>query len=527
MRKTKFFLVFLIVFLLVSLFPRVYGNPDVAFTDGFEDQTFGKWDDNGAPTIWAIGTYGSGSGGSADPHSGDYDAWATEFAAGYLQSDNITLSDASAATYSLWLQGDDLETDDVVISFWNGTDFNTIFSWVKFTNPDDVWFEVSGSIASEYWNDDFSVRVDAVTGNNENVWVDDVLIEKTVASNDISRYGSASLTFSVSSYSVWSFNRQGTSTVTFASGGNREASLAKETVADITFASSSEKKTSFFKWASAGLAFLINSIADISGGMQFLNFFGTAILTFATNAFETFNFLQWGSSTLTYTINSFKNMGWLKTSASSLSFTSASSQLYVFLRTSVTSLALSISSFANFLGLSFLNFFGSVTLSFTTNSFKLIDFTRLGIASLGFTINSFADLISQTFVNLFGSATLTFLSNGIVNMQKTLIFFGSATLSFVTDILRLSNFLKFSTVALSFITNGLADFVSPIVDLFFYGVATINFAVNSVLSGLGLLPRLMSVEDLAEAAYAIAILAFCITCGFVGVLINKKKRKRQ
>ena len=180
---------FLIVSLILILVPFPVFAQTTAFTDGFEDQTFGKWDDNGAPTIWAIGTYGSGTGGSADPHTGDYDAWATEFAAGALISDNISLADAGSATYSIWLQGDDLEDADLVVSFWDGDSYNTIFSWLKAGNDDDVWFEISGSITSEYWNDDFSIQIFATTGNNENIWVDDVLITKTVASNEEYFYG--------------------------------------------------------------------------------------------------------------------------------------------------------------------------------------------------------------------------------------------------------------------------------------------------------------------------------------------------
>ena len=91
-----------------------------AFIDGFENQNFNLWDEHVA-TGWQIGTTGSGTGGSMDPHTGSYDAWADETNEGQLVSDSINLTGASNAYYSIWYAGDDLEDNDLTIEFYNGS----------------------------------------------------------------------------------------------------------------------------------------------------------------------------------------------------------------------------------------------------------------------------------------------------------------------------------------------------------------------------------------------------------------------
>ena len=516
MKASLFLFVFLIGFLLFSFFQNVmvqpvYASPDVAFTEGFEDQTFDLWDDNGEPTVWAIGTYGSGSGGAADPHTGDYDAWATEFAAGGLISDNVSLADASAATYSIWVQGDDLEDNDLIIYFSNGTDYNIIFAWSKLGNSDDVWFEVSGSITSEYWTDDFNIQIYAETGNNENVWVDDVLIEKTVAGNDISKSGSAVLSFSVASYSTWSFNRQGTVTTTFVSGGDREVAFGKETTADISFSTGSEKGVGFLRFASSALTFLVNSIINVTGGAELLYFFGSAVLSFAVDSFGVFNFLRWGSSGLVFVADSLKSADWLLESTSALSFavdslrdmelfkmfssvlsfSAGSERLMSFLRYGSSTLSFVASSIINLLGESALYFFGSVVLSFSSGSAILFSFFREGIVSLSYSVASVGDF------------------------ARFLFMFGSAALSFSTGVSSLFGFLLFGSAELAFGVNSVVDFSFLARDLAFFGSATLSFVTDSVMYGLDILQRISSAENLSGLAIALAVMAIGISIGLV------------
>ena len=96
MRKTKgALLTFLFLSFLVGslIIPFVYAAT-TALSDGFEAANFDNWDGNGA-TSWQIGTTGSGSGGSANPHTGTYDAWSDSSHGGYLRSDDLDMSSAT------------------------------------------------------------------------------------------------------------------------------------------------------------------------------------------------------------------------------------------------------------------------------------------------------------------------------------------------------------------------------------------------------------------------------------------------
>jgi hypothetical protein len=148
-----------------------------AFSDDFELQNFNKWDQHLA-TSWQIGTIGSGTGGSMNPHGGSYDAWADETNDGQLISDSIDLSGSVTAYYSLWMATDDLESTNLVLDFYNGS-WYTIWSYVKGTDVDDTWVEHSGELDAGYLTSDFRMRLTATIGKNENAWLDDVVITKT------------------------------------------------------------------------------------------------------------------------------------------------------------------------------------------------------------------------------------------------------------------------------------------------------------------------------------------------------------
>lgn len=175
MDRKKGLLPIIIIIILSSLLPPVLG--DTAFSDGFEAQNFDLWDGNGV-TSWQIGTYGSGTGGSADPHSGDYDAWSDATNNGDLISDDIDLSSATSANLSFWYQNDDIEPSDFYLYYWDGTQYIQIQSM---DTGDDSWTQFNESIGAGYLISNFRIRLYSACGSNENIWVDDVLIEYTAA----------------------------------------------------------------------------------------------------------------------------------------------------------------------------------------------------------------------------------------------------------------------------------------------------------------------------------------------------------
>ena len=152
-----------------------------AFSDGFEDQTFDKWDGNGA-TNWLIGGAGSGSGGSADPHGGSYQAYTTSSATGDLWSDDIDCSSATEIYVSFWYRHDDTEPSDIYLYYYDGAIYNLITNLDL--NSDDVWYQYTHNITSGYFVSDFHLYFLASMGNNENFWLDDVDIDIYSGSSD-------------------------------------------------------------------------------------------------------------------------------------------------------------------------------------------------------------------------------------------------------------------------------------------------------------------------------------------------------
>ena len=116
---------------------------NTVFIDGFEDQTFNKWNDNGA-TSWQIGTTGSGTGGSADPYEGTYDAWCDETNDGVLTSDDIDLSGATEGYVSFWYRKDDTEPSDFTLYYYDGSTYDLIYE-LDSGGSDDTWLEYNVS----------------------------------------------------------------------------------------------------------------------------------------------------------------------------------------------------------------------------------------------------------------------------------------------------------------------------------------------------------------------------------------------
>ena len=107
MRKTRLSL-FLLLILVVSIFPiKCVQAEVVAFTDGFEDSTFNKWDGNGA-TNWIIGSIF---------HAGAKSAQCTETQDGDLLSDDIDLLGVTEASLDMWVRKDDTEPSEFMLYF--------------------------------------------------------------------------------------------------------------------------------------------------------------------------------------------------------------------------------------------------------------------------------------------------------------------------------------------------------------------------------------------------------------------------
>ena len=75
---------------------------------------------------------------------------------------------------------DDTENDDIDLYYYNGTtDSYDYIIDLDTLGDDDVWLRYTDTITdSNYFEPDFKIRFNATVGNNENVWVDDVIITK-------------------------------------------------------------------------------------------------------------------------------------------------------------------------------------------------------------------------------------------------------------------------------------------------------------------------------------------------------------
>ena len=143
---------------------------ETAFSDDFESG-LSKWDDNGA-TAWDI---------VSDMYfNGSYSVRATNNNAGYLTSDDIDLSDATAADLDFWFNKDDTEPFDITLYFYDGSSYNLITE-LDGLGVDDTWLNYSAPInLGTYGISNFRIRFDATLGGGENVWIDELVLTKTV-----------------------------------------------------------------------------------------------------------------------------------------------------------------------------------------------------------------------------------------------------------------------------------------------------------------------------------------------------------
>ncbi|MDY6965391.1 MAG: DUF2341 domain-containing protein [Halobacteriota archaeon] len=143
------------------------------FSDSFE-VNLSKWDDNG-PTIWDLvgDRYYDGTRSVRANRNND----------GYITSDDIDLSDATVVDLNFWINKDDTDGTDITLYFYDGSSWNLI-SELDGLGGDDTWLNyVNNSIdLGTYGISNFRIRFDATLGAGERVWVDRLVLNKTLSS---------------------------------------------------------------------------------------------------------------------------------------------------------------------------------------------------------------------------------------------------------------------------------------------------------------------------------------------------------
>ncbi|UCF00190.1 MAG: polysaccharide deacetylase family protein [Planctomycetota bacterium] len=137
----------------------------VLFQDGFEG------------AIWDANWSGSWYRDDYPVHSGSYSASANRDNDGAFTSRDLYTNDVEAICVDFWFQKDDTEADDLLLYYYNGTDYEFIAD-LDTLGGDDVWLNYTDIITdSQYFNPNFSIQFDAIAlTTGENVWVDDVII---------------------------------------------------------------------------------------------------------------------------------------------------------------------------------------------------------------------------------------------------------------------------------------------------------------------------------------------------------------
>ena len=149
----------------------------VLLQDGFDGSDWdANWDNNGT-TKWYRD--------SSPKHSGSYCASARNGNEGVITSDNLNAADATSIKVDFWFQKDDTESTEFTLYYYNGSQYNLIAE-LDTLGSDDVWLHYTQTITdSQYFKSNFRIRFDGYDLDSyENVWVDDVLITKTVSTAD-------------------------------------------------------------------------------------------------------------------------------------------------------------------------------------------------------------------------------------------------------------------------------------------------------------------------------------------------------
>lgn len=184
------------------------------FEDSFETD-FDKWTDNGF-TDW--------DRSNSVVYSGNYSAWADRHA-NDLISDNINTSNLNSFTVEFYYMDDDIDHhDDVYLQFYNGFGYANIFELDVHNHEEDQWQSYSATFSNSgyetrYFRTDFRIKFEASSiDNNENLWIDDVVISGSGVSGGAGYViQSSSGSSGTSSFSLGSANEAKMLTIAIAS----------------------------------------------------------------------------------------------------------------------------------------------------------------------------------------------------------------------------------------------------------------------------------------------------------------------
>jgi hypothetical protein len=159
------------------------GTTSDVFTSGFEVGKWdSQWDGNGA-TTWLQGT-NTTPGTPWVTHSGTNMSYALNANDGNLISDDIDLSGSASAGVSFWYMVDDEEDADFRFYYYNGSTYNLQSTDLGLAATEDVWYKYSEVITdSQYLKANFRIDFNSAADANEGSFVDDVLVNKTLANN--------------------------------------------------------------------------------------------------------------------------------------------------------------------------------------------------------------------------------------------------------------------------------------------------------------------------------------------------------
>jgi hypothetical protein len=152
--------------------------------DGFEAGNYNNWAENGV-TSWSDGSgvpaTGSTYGYPWLPHSGTYMADADPNDDGFLTSNDLDMSSASAIYVRFWFMEDDVDdNDNFLLRYFNGYSYNSIQNLNYLSSVEDTWYEYTAKITdSQYFRSNFRIQIYSGTlDSNEACFIDDVLIIK-------------------------------------------------------------------------------------------------------------------------------------------------------------------------------------------------------------------------------------------------------------------------------------------------------------------------------------------------------------
>ena len=450
MRKTLLSILFLIMS-VVSFFPFIaHVNAEVVFTDGFEDQTFNKWDQYGA-TTWSIGTFGSGTGGAADPHTGSYDAWCDATMDGDLISDDIDLLGATGASLDMWIQKDDTEVSEFILYFWNGATYYFIVD-LGTLGSDDTWINYQADITSDYWISDFHIRIWNGMDNKENGWVDDVVVTKS-GGGGTNYYETASQTLSWTgnSFRDWTLKRTFPQGLTFTSQSSRTWSLTRTPTQTLTFTS--------------------NALADL---LEFIMASVSVGLTFSSDSSREWNMIRAFSQGVTMNSNGNRMLSAIRTATQTLTTTLSSGRTWDLSRTVSQSISFASDALADLMRI--IQRSASLTLNFVS------DISRTWTLARGVTQTISLDSYAGRTWNISRTVTqsMTLTSNAIANILSLIQRTASLGLSLITDSNRSWNLKRMLSQGMSFVSNVQAQLTQAGATIQRSVNLTLNFTSNAL-----------------------------------------------